>query len=66
MASAPLVVASHPEGPYSAKGLGEMVICGHAPALRAAVRDAIGVWLYNMPMIPERVLKALRKQGINK
>ncbi len=52
------------EGPYGAKGLGEGVVCGHASALRAAIHDATGIWLYDMPMTAERVLEAFKDHGI--
>jgi len=45
--------------PYGAKGLGEPVLTPTAPAIANAIRDAIGVPLFRLPMTPERVLAAI-------
>lgn len=49
-----------PVGPFGAKGGGEAPIVAPGPAIAQAVRNAIGVWV-DMPMTPERVLRALGK-----
>jgi len=36
---------------------------GLAPALRNAIRHALGVGLDTLPMTPERLLAALRRQA---
>jgi CO/xanthine dehydrogenase Mo-binding subunit len=46
-------------GPYGAKGIGEMANNPQPPAIAAAVYDAIGVWITELPITPERVLRAL-------
>jgi CO/xanthine dehydrogenase Mo-binding subunit len=33
-----------------------------APALVAAVHDATGVWINELPLTPERVLQALKER----
>jgi CO/xanthine dehydrogenase Mo-binding subunit len=48
-----------PVGPYGAKAIGEMANNGQSPAIVAAVHDAVGVWLNQLPARPERVLRAL-------
>jgi len=48
-------------GPYGAKGVGELPYLPLAPAITAALRDATGVWLDEFPLTPERVLRALGK-----
>jgi CO/xanthine dehydrogenase Mo-binding subunit len=45
-----------PQGPHGARGVGEMGLIPAAPALVAAVHDAIGVWFDQLPLTPERVL----------
>jgi CO/xanthine dehydrogenase Mo-binding subunit len=45
--------------PYGAKGLGEPVLTPTAPAIANAIRDAIGVPLFCLPMTPERLLQAI-------
>jgi CO/xanthine dehydrogenase Mo-binding subunit len=47
-------------GPYGAKGVSEGSILCVAPALGAAVRDAIGVAVRDLPLTPERVWRAMR------
>ena len=48
-------------GPWGAKGMAEMPYIPLAPAVIAAVQDAIGVWINDFPLVPERVLRALGK-----
>jgi CO/xanthine dehydrogenase Mo-binding subunit len=52
---------AYPEGPYGAKGLGEAPIIAVAPALTAAIANAAGVRLAEIPATPERVWAALRR-----
>ena len=47
------------DGPYGAKGIGEMANNPQPPAIATAVHDAIGVWITELPITPERVLRAL-------
>jgi CO/xanthine dehydrogenase Mo-binding subunit len=53
-----------PIGPWGARGMAEMPFIPLAPAIAAAVHDATGVWLDDVPMIPDRVVAALRAQGV--
>lgn len=48
-------------GPWGARGMAEMPFIPLAPAVIAAVHDALGVWIDDFPLTPERVLKALGK-----
>jgi CO/xanthine dehydrogenase Mo-binding subunit len=48
-------------GPWGAKGLGELMYLPLAPAIIAAVHDATGVWFNEFPLTPERVLRGLGK-----
>jgi CO/xanthine dehydrogenase Mo-binding subunit len=50
-------------GPWGAKGMAEMPYIPLAPAVIAAVHDAVGVWIDEFPLVPERVLRALGKLG---
>lgn len=50
-----------PIGPWGARGMAEMPYIPLAPAITAAVHDAIGVWFDDFPLTPERVLKGLGK-----
>jgi CO/xanthine dehydrogenase Mo-binding subunit len=48
-----------PVGPFGAKAIGEMANNGQSPAIVAAIHDAVGVWVPELPAKPERVLRAL-------
>ncbi|HLA06072.1 MAG TPA: xanthine dehydrogenase family protein molybdopterin-binding subunit [Anaerolineales bacterium] len=50
-----------PNGPWGARGVGELPFLPVAPAIAAAIHDAIGVWIDEFPFTPERVLRALGK-----
>jgi CO/xanthine dehydrogenase Mo-binding subunit len=47
------------DGPYGAKGIGEMANNPQPPAIASAVYDAVGVWITELPITPEKVLRAL-------
>jgi CO/xanthine dehydrogenase Mo-binding subunit len=47
-------------GPYGAKGMSEGALLCVAPAVAAAVREATGVAIRDLPLTPERVWRALR------
>lgn len=51
-----------PNGPYGAKGIGEMTGNLPSPAIAHAIYDAIGVWIDEQPVTPEKVLRALQKK----
>jgi CO/xanthine dehydrogenase Mo-binding subunit len=53
-----------PRGPWGARGMGEMPFIPFAPAVSAAVYDATGVWLDDLPFTPEIVVKILRQHNI--
>ena len=52
---------AEPNGPWGARGLGELPLLPLAPAIAAAIHDATGVWINEIPFTPERVLRALGK-----
>jgi CO/xanthine dehydrogenase Mo-binding subunit len=56
-----LVEVPDPNGPWGARGVGELPYLTVAPAIAAAVHDAIRVWMDELPLTPERVLRALGK-----
>jgi CO/xanthine dehydrogenase Mo-binding subunit len=45
--------------PHGAKGIGELPMDVGAPAVVAAIHDAIGVWIHDLPATPERILAAM-------
>lgn len=56
-----LVEIPDPNGPWGARGLGELPFLPVAPVIAAAIHDATGVWISEFPFTPERVLRALGK-----
>jgi CO/xanthine dehydrogenase Mo-binding subunit len=50
-----------PNGPWGARGMGEMPFLPTAAAIAAAVHDATGVWYDEFPLTPERILRGLGK-----
>jgi CO/xanthine dehydrogenase Mo-binding subunit len=48
-----------PTGPYGQKGVGEMTANSPIPAIVNAIHDAVGVWITDLPVTPEKVLRAL-------
>jgi xanthine dehydrogenase molybdenum-binding subunit len=51
-----------PSGPFGAKGVGMCGVMGIAPAIANAVYDAVGVRIKDMPLTPEKILKALQNK----
>jgi 4-hydroxybenzoyl-CoA reductase subunit alpha len=57
-----LVGADDPEGPFGAKEAGEGPLVATLPAVANALYDAVGVRCYDLPVTPDRVLKALDRR----
>jgi len=55
----------HPEetGPYGARGIGEPAMVPGAPAIANAIFNATGCRFTEMPITPERMLKALQEKA---
>jgi CO/xanthine dehydrogenase Mo-binding subunit len=51
-------------GAYGAKGIGELPMDGPAPAIVNAVEDALGVPFDFVPLLPEDIMEALDKVGL--
>jgi CO/xanthine dehydrogenase Mo-binding subunit len=54
--------APHKDGPFGAKGFAEGVVTGMEPAIANAVYNAVGVRIKELPISPEKVLRALRQR----
>jgi CO/xanthine dehydrogenase Mo-binding subunit len=50
-----------PIGPWGARGMAEMPFLPLVPAIVSAVHDALGVWYFDFPLTPERILRGLGK-----
>jgi CO/xanthine dehydrogenase Mo-binding subunit len=56
----PIVVeVPHETGPFGAKGVGETGALTVSAAIANAIQDAIGVRIRDLPITPEKVLRAL-------
>ncbi|MAR35161.1 MAG: oxidoreductase [Chloroflexi bacterium] len=55
-----LVEVPNPLHPYGVRGVGEVPICPPIPAIANAIKNAIGVRLYDTPMNAGRIIKNLR------
>ncbi|GIK73969.1 MAG: carbon-monoxide dehydrogenase large subunit [Chloroflexota bacterium] len=50
-----------PQGPLGIRGMAEMPFIPVAPAIGAAIHDAIGCWIDELPYTPEQVWRALQR-----
>jgi carbon-monoxide dehydrogenase large subunit len=57
-----LVEVPLPEGPFGAKGIGELSVVGVAPAIGNAIYDALKVRIKELPLSPSRVLAAIEEK----
>ncbi len=48
-----------PQGPFGARGMAEMPFIPTAPAIAAAIHDATGIWIDQLPYTPPHVWAAL-------
>ena len=54
----------HPEGPYGARGVAEHPMIAVPSAVGNAVANALGVEIFELPLDPERVYLALKRQTV--
>jgi CO/xanthine dehydrogenase Mo-binding subunit len=54
-----IVEAPDPNGPFGAKGIGEIPLNPSAPAIAAAIHDATGFYPDTLPMAPDGDLEGL-------
>lgn len=61
------IIIEDPEStaPYGAKGIGEPVMIPMAPAILNAIYDAIGVRIKDLPVTPEKLMKAIEEDKKN-
>jgi CO/xanthine dehydrogenase Mo-binding subunit len=53
------------DGPFGVKGVGEMTANSPLPAIVNAIYDAVGVWITDLPVTPEKVLRALEEKELS-
>jgi len=61
-----IVEATHEEGPFGAKGIGEMTLVSTPTAVGNAIYNATGIRLKELPATPERLLKHLKERNSKK
>ena len=58
-----IVETDEQAGPFGAKGIGEPGLVPTAPAIANAIYDAVGVRIRDLPITPEKVLRALQEKA---
>ncbi|MBF0489922.1 MAG: xanthine dehydrogenase family protein molybdopterin-binding subunit, partial [Candidatus Omnitrophica bacterium] len=58
-----LVETDDPEGPFGAKGMGEAALLPTSAAIANAVEDAIGIRIKELPITPDKIIKALKEKA---
>jgi 4-hydroxybenzoyl-CoA reductase alpha subunit len=57
------IVTDDPDGPFGAKEASEGSIVSAPPAVVSAIHDATGIWFTELPITPEKIVRALRPKG---
>jgi CO/xanthine dehydrogenase Mo-binding subunit len=52
------------DGSFGAKSAGEVALAPIAPAIVDGVHQAVGVWVTDLPITPERLWQALNKESL--
>jgi len=56
-----IIEKPHPDGPFGAKGVGELPTLGPPPAVANAVCNAINARIFDLPLTPDKILSASSK-----
>ena len=57
-----LIETDDPYGPFGAKGIGEPGLVPTAPAIVNAIYNATGIRIKELPITPEKILRALKEK----
>ena len=57
------VITNDPDGPYGTKEVSEGSHVSAPPAVIDALHAATGVWFKELPVTPEKIIKALKEKG---
>ncbi len=55
-----IVESNRADGPYGAKGVGEVTLIVTGPAVANAINDAVKVRIKDYPLVPEKILRGLK------
>ncbi len=58
-----MIETNDPEGPFGAKGMGEASLLPTSAAIANAIEDAIGVRIKDLPITPDKIIKALKEKA---
>jgi CO/xanthine dehydrogenase Mo-binding subunit len=58
-----IIEKEYPHGPFGAKGVGELPMDGAAPAIAAAVLNATGAFVSEIPVTPDRLMAAVEESN---
>ena len=58
-----IIEKEYPHGPFGAKGVGELPMDGAAPAIAAAIFNATGAFMHDIPITPERLMTAIENMS---
>lgn len=56
------IITDDPNGPYGAKEASEGAIVSSPPSIVSAIHDATGIWIKELPALPEKIFWALKKK----
>jgi 4-hydroxybenzoyl-CoA reductase subunit alpha len=59
-----IVDSYEPAGPYGAKEVGEGATLPILGAIANAIEDAVGVRIKELPITPEKILKAIKEKNV--
>jgi len=57
------IAVSEPRGPFGAKEVGEGATLPVLGAVAHAIANATGVWITDLPITPEKILRAIREKS---
>ena len=57
------IITDDPEGPFGAKEASEGSHVSAPPSIVSALHDATGIWFKELPVTPEKIVKALKEKG---
>jgi 4-hydroxybenzoyl-CoA reductase subunit alpha len=57
------IITDDPEGPFGAKEASEGSHVSAPPSIVSALHDATGIWFKELPVTPEKIVRALKEKG---
>jgi 4-hydroxybenzoyl-CoA reductase subunit alpha len=57
------IITDDPNGPFGSKEASEGSHVSAPPSIVSAIHDATGVWFTELPVTPEKIVKALKEKG---